>query len=169
MGTNEASQSMQQGTGKWWALVVCAAAVFAAAAVGGLFMRFSDRAWFDALRRPSWQPPDWLFGPVWTVLYTLMAFSAWAVFLRGRGPARSIALGVFGLQLALNAAWTGLFFYLELPGAAFAEIVALWCAIAATIALFARVSALAAWLLAPYWAWVTFAAALNFAIWRLNA
>jgi tryptophan-rich sensory protein len=157
------------GAGKWLALLVCVAAVSVAAVVGSAFMRAGDLAWYDSLRKPAWQPPDWLFGPVWTVLYVSMAASAWVFWLHVPREGRTVGLIVFGMQLALNAAWTGVFFYLQAPGAALVEIFALWCAVAATMAIFAGRSALAAALLLPYWGWVTFAAALNFAIWRINA
>jgi translocator protein len=98
-----------------------------------------------------------------------MALAAWLVWRRGGFAAQRRPLVIFLVQLALNAAWTPLFFGLHWPGAAFAEIILLWLAIAATVAAFARVSRLAAWLLVPYLAWVGFAAALNFTIWHLNA
>ncbi len=130
---------------------------------------FTPGAWYAELDKPSWNPPSWVFGPVWTALYATMGVSAWLVWReRGLSGARG-ALTLFDVQLALNAAWSWLFFGLQRPGLAFAEIVALWLAIVATLAAFARHSRPAAWLLSPYLAWVTFAAALNFAIWRLNA
>jgi len=139
---------------------------YAASAVGS---RFTDTGpWFQALRKPSFYPPDWLFGPVWGVLYGLMAVAAWLVW-RKRGFSRASApLGLFGVQLALNVAWSYLFFGARNPPAAFAEILVLWAAILATLVSFLRVSRAAGYLLVPYLAWVTFAAALNFSIWRLN-
>ncbi len=125
-------------------------------------------AWYAGLNKPAWNPPGWIFGPVWTALYTLMAVSAWLVWRDGGFRSRRRPLGLFVTQLALNAAWTVLFFGLHSPGIAFAEIVALWLAIAATLATFWPLNRPAAWLLAPYLAWVSFAAALNFALWRLN-
>jgi benzodiazapine receptor len=139
---------------------------FAAASFGGLFM---PGAGYAALKKPSWNPPAWVFGPVWTALYAMMAVAAWLVWKRGGFAAQRRPLGLFLGQLALNAAWTPLFFGLNNPGLAFAEIVLLWLAIAATLAGFRAVSRMAAWLLAPYLAWVTFAAALNFTLWRLNS
>ena len=123
------------------------------------------RSWYPALAKPAWAPPAWLFGPVWTLLYTAMAVAAWGVWQR-RGWSPPLALWL--VQLALNAAWTPIFFGLQKPGWAFAEIVALWLAIATTLMAFAKVARWSAWLLAPYLTWVTFATALNFAIWRLN-
>jgi tryptophan-rich sensory protein len=138
---------------------------FAAAAFGGPFM---PGEWYAALKKPSWNPPGWIFGPVWTALYTMMAVAAWLVWRQGGWSAQLKPLLLFLAQLALNAAWTPLFFGLHQPGVAFAEIVLLWLAIAATLTAFRPVSRAAAWLLAPYLVWVTFAAVLNFSLWRLN-
>jgi translocator protein len=138
---------------------------FAAASFGGLFL---PGEWYASLKKPSWNPPGWIFGPVWTALYTMMAVAAWLVWRQGGWGKPRKPLLIFLAQLALNAAWTPLFFGLHRPDVAFAEIVLLWLAIAATIAAFRRVSHAAAWLLAPYLAWVSFAAALNFTLWRLN-
>jgi len=109
-----------------------------------------------------------LFGPVWSVLYLAMAVAGWMVWRREGFSGAAAPLAVFGVQLALNVLWSGVFFGLRLPGVAFVEILALWAAILATILLFRRVSTPAALLLVPYLAWVTFAAVLNFEIWRLN-
>ena len=122
-------------------------------------------AWFASLAKPSWNPPPWLFGPVWTLLYITIAVAAWGVWKRA-GWNRAHAWWL--AQLALNAAWTPVFFGLHRPGLAAAVIVALWIAIVGTIAAFFKVERWTAWLLAPYLAWVTFATALNIAIWRLN-
>jgi len=138
---------------------------FAAAAVGGFFM---PGEWYASLNKPAWNPPGWIFGPVWTALYTLMAVAAWLVWKRGGFATQRRPLALFLVQLALNAAWTPLFFGLHRPGLAFAEMLLLWLAIAATLAAFRRVSRAAAWLLAPYLAWVSFAAVLNFTLWKLN-
>ncbi len=146
--------------GGW--LLLC----FAAAALGAFFM---PGEWYAALRKPAWNPPSWIFGPVWTALYIMMAVAAWLVWRRGGWRAQRRPLGLFLVQLALNAAWTPLFFGLHLPGVAFAEILLLWLAIAWTLAAFWRVHRVAAWLLAPYLAWVSFAAVLNFTLWRLNS
>jgi translocator protein len=142
------------------------ALTFAAASLGALFL---PGEWYAALKKPSWNPPNWIFGPVWTALYTIMAVAAWFVWRRGGWAAQRRPLLVFLAQLALNAAWTPLFFGLHRPGLAFAEIVLLWLAIAATLAAFCSVSRAAAWLLVPYLAWVSFAAVLNFTLWRLNS
>lgn len=140
----------------------------AAAGIGSALTVPSIPVWYQTLAKPSWTPPSWLFAPVWTALYIMMGTAAWLVW-RPRGwTGASLALGLFVGQLALNVAWSGLFFKLRMPGLAFVEIVVLWLAIAVTTWSFARHSALAAWLLAPYLAWVTFAAALNLSIWRMN-
>lgn len=138
---------------------------FAAAAIGGLFM---PGEWYASLKKPSWNPPSWIFGPVWTALYTMMAVAAWLVWQRGGFAAQRRPLSLFLVQLALNAAWTPLFFGLHWSGVAFAEIVLLGLAILATLLVFRPVSRIAAWLLAPYLVWVSFAAVLNFTLWRLN-
>jgi tryptophan-rich sensory protein len=141
------------------------AACFCASAVGALFV---PGEWYAGLKKPAWTPPNWVFGPVWAALYTMMGVAAWLVWKRGGFAAQRRPLLLFLLQLALNAAWTPLFFGLHSPRLAFVEIVLLWLAIAATLTAFRRVSRVAAWLLVPYLAWVSFAAVLNFALWRLN-
>ncbi|SCG37734.1 TspO and MBR related proteins [Micromonospora echinaurantiaca] len=160
----EISERNRHGARQWWALLGFAAAVFVAAAIGGLGVRGTG-AEYAALEQPAWAPPSWLFGPVWTLLYALIALAGWLVWRRvGFGA----ALVAWTVQLVLNASWTPLFFGAGRYGLAFAELVLLWLAIAVTVVLFDRVRRLAAVLLLPYWAWVTFAGALNFAIWRLN-
>ena len=149
----------------WLALAGWLLLCFAAASLGGIF---GPGEWYASLNKPSWNPPGWLFGPVWTTLYAMMAVAAWLVWRRGGFARQGRALTFFLVQLALNAAWTPLFFGLQRPGLAFAEIVLLWLAIAATIYAFRPVSRVALWLLVPYLAWVSFAAALNFTLWRLN-
>jgi benzodiazapine receptor len=139
-------------------LVLC----FGSAAIGAWFR---PGAWYAGLRKPSWNPPNWVFAPVWTALYAMMAVAAWLVWQRV-GLSRECAL--FLLQLALNAAWTWLFFGLKRPALALADIVVLWMAIGATLVAFWHVRSLAGLLLAPYLAWVTFATALNAAVWWLN-
>jgi|SRR5690606_6419969 len=139
-------------------------AVAVAALLGGLAASGSS-AEYAALEEPFWAPPDWLFSPVWTALYVTIAVSGWLVW-------RRIGLGrpliPFAIQLVLNAAWTPLFFGLGEYGLAAIEIIVLWFAIGATVWAFWRVHRAAAMLLLPYWAWVTFATALNVSIWWLN-
>jgi translocator protein len=124
------------------------------------------RSWYAGLSKPSWTPPNSLFGPVWTILFIAMAIAAWLVWRKVGLTA--VPMQLFLLQLLLNVAWSVLFFRLRSPGLAFAEIVVLWCAILATSIEFWNVVQAAGWLLLPYWIWVSYAAALNFSIWRLN-
>ncbi len=124
--------------------------------------------WYAALEKPSWNPPGWIFGPVWSALYVMMAVAAWLVWKQGGFATQRKALGMFVAQLLLNALWTPLFFGMHLPGVAFAEILLLWLAIAVTLILFRSVNRTAAWLLFPYLAWVSFAAVLNGVLWRMN-
>lgn len=124
--------------------------------------------WYAGLEKPWFNPPNWLFGPVWTALYAMMAIAGWLVWReRGLNGARS-ALALFGLQLALNILWSLIFFGLESPGAAFIEITALWAAVGATTVAFRRIKPLAGWLFVPYLLWVSYAAVLNGAVWWLN-
>ena len=154
-----------RGARTWWALLGFGAAVTAAAAIGVLGVSGTTDE-YAGLRQPDWAPPSWLFGPVWTVLYALIAIAGWLVWRKvGFGP----ALWAWTAQLVLNAIWTPLFFGAGRYGLAFAEIVLMWLAIGVTVALFRRISRPAALLMLPYWAWVTFAAALNFSIWQLNS
>jgi translocator protein len=135
---------------------------------GAFGSQFQPGAWYAQLEKPAWNPPSWVFGPVWTVLYILMGVAAWLVWDRHRGAAK-VALTLFVVQLVFNAAWSWLFFGLQSPGLAFGGIVVLWLLLLATTAAFWRERTVAGVLLLPYVAWVTFAMALNFAIWRLNA
>lgn len=136
--------------------------------MGSLATSAKIPTWYATLAKPAWNPPNWLFAPVWTTLFILMGVAAWMVWLRrGQAGARA-ALGLFAVQLVLNTLWSFVFFAAENPGLAMVEIVVLWLAIAATIWTFRGISMGAAWLLAPYLAWVSFASCLNFAIWRLN-
>ena len=124
--------------------------------------------WYDDLAKPAFNPPGWIFGPVWTTLYILMGIAAWRVSLAPPSPLRRSALIVFVAQLALNAAWSGIFFGLHEIGWALAELAVLWVFILATIVLFVRLSKLSAALLLPYLGWVTFAGVLNFTLWQMN-
>ena len=151
------------------ALAGFAALCFAVAAAGGAATATSVGTWYAGLAKPAFNPPDWVFGPVWTCLYVTMAVAAWLVWREQGFSAGRIPLVLFAVQLALNAVWSGLFFGLRAPGLAFADIVLLWIAILATLIAFGRVSTWAAALLVPYLAWVSFAAALNWTLWRMNA
>ncbi len=128
----------------------------------------STGGWFAELCKPSWNPPSWVFGPIWTLLYIMMAIAAWLVWRQGGWKLQRLALGVFLLQWLLNALWTPLFFGMHQLGLAFGEIILLWVVLALTAILFWQVKKSAGWLLLPYLAWVSFAMALNFSIWRLN-
>jgi tryptophan-rich sensory protein len=144
-------------------------ACFAAAGIGGAFTGQGLGPWYDSLDKPRWTPPSSLFGPVWTALYTAMGVAAWLVWRRAGWSGGRIPLGLFAVQLALNVAWSGLFFGLRRPDLAAFEIVILWVAILATLIAFFRVSRPAGVLMVPYLLWVSFATALNLAIWQLNA
>jgi tryptophan-rich sensory protein len=129
---------------------------------------FPPGAWYAELNKPGWNPPNAIFGPVWTGLYLLMGVAAWLVWSRDGFRGARLALSVFLLQLVLNGLWTVLFFGLRSPALAFADILLLLVAIGATMILFWRHTPLAGGLLAPYLAWVVFATVLNFQLWRLN-
>jgi tryptophan-rich sensory protein len=149
-------------------LIVAVLAVSSAAAIGGAATSSSVGEWYQALRKPSFNPPSWIFGPVWTALYAMMATAAWLVWMKRGFADAQLPLALFGLQLALNAAWSVLFFGLRNPGLALVDIGLLWAAILATLLAFRPISLPAALLLAPYLVWVSFAAVLNHAIWSLN-
>jgi tryptophan-rich sensory protein len=143
--------------------------VLLASSIGSFATVRAIPRWYAGLAKPSFNPPEWLFGPAWTVLYLMMAVAAWLVWKQGLGvPGVKLALIVFLAQLVLNSLWSILFFGLRSPLAGLVEIIVLWLAILATIFLFFRVSVPAGVLLFPYIAWVTFAAILNAAILRLN-
>jgi len=149
------------------ALVGWVALSFAAAAVGALASR-QAQGFYQELIRPSWAPPATIFGPVWSVLYLLMAIAAWLVWRQDGFRNAGTALGLFIVQLVANAIWSWLFFALHQGALASAEIVVLWFLILGTLVAFWRVRPLAGILLLPYLAWVTFATALCIAMWRLN-
>jgi translocator protein len=141
-------------------------AVSLLAGVVGLF--FSPGEWYQELRKPAWTPPRWVFGPVWTFLYIIMGMAAWRVWGHGGFRKRSLHLFLFFLQLLLNALWSWLFFGMKNPGAALVDLALLWVILGIMLPLFWKVEGMAGKLLVPYFAWVTFALALNFEIWRLN-
>jgi translocator protein len=148
----------------WLALAGFAAAVFVTAAIGGLGVA-GTVAEYNGLEQPAWAPPSWLFGPVWTVLYLMIGLAGW---LAWREVGFSRPLWIYTAQLVLNAIWTPLFFGAGQYGLAFLDIAAMWLLIGATVVAFWRVRRAAALLLLPYWVWVTYASALNLAIWLLN-
>lgn len=157
--------AIQQGAGLLVSIIVC----FGAAALGAAATSSSVSGWYQTIAKPSWNPPDWIFGPVWSALYLTMAVAAWLVWRRGGWTQARPAMMWFGVQLALNALWSVLFFGMQRPGWAFGEIVVLWLSIVATVFAFHRHTRAAAILMLPYLVWSTFAAVLNFSLWRLNA
>jgi tryptophan-rich sensory protein len=156
---NESLKSAWPGLAVW--LVLC----FAAPALGSAA---GPGEWYAQLQKPAWNPPGWVFGPVWTTLYTMMAVAAWLVWRRGGFATQRRALVLYLVQLGLNALWTPLFFGLRNAPLAFAEILLLWLAILGTLVAFGKAQRAAGLLLLPYLAWVTLAAALNFTLWQLN-
>lgn len=149
-------------------LVVFVGLCLAVGALGGWVTAASVTTWYPTIAKPSFTPPNGLFGPVWTALYVLMGVAAWRVWGRASRQARRGPLALFALQLALNLAWSVVFFGAHRIGGAVVIIVTLEVAILATIAAFRRIDGVAAALLLPYALWVAFAAVLNIAIWRLN-
>ncbi len=149
----------------WLGLAGWLGICFLAAAIGSLFL---PGPWFAQLQKPSWAPPNWIFAPVWSVLYAMMAVAAWLVWRRGGFTAQALPLTWFLLQLAFNACWSPLFFGLENPALALADIALLWIALFTALVFFWSADRVAGILLAPYLAWVTFATALNLAIWLMN-
>lgn len=140
-----------------------------AGVIGSIFTMPAISSWYALLVKPAVNPPAWLFGPVWTVLYLFMGVAAFLVWRNGwQNRHVKIALAVFALQLALNTFWSIVFFGFHSPGWALIEIVFLWSAVLGTIIVFAKISKAAAWLLVPYILWVSFAAYLNLSLWMLN-
>ena len=138
---------------------------FAAAWLGA---RHMPGEWYASLAKPSWNPPNAIFGPVWTMLYVLMAVAAWFVWRQAGFSGAGLALGLFIVQLVLNALWSYLFFGLHRPDLAFFDIVILWTMIVVVALLFWRACPVSGALLLPYLAWVSFASCLNFVLWRMN-
>jgi translocator protein len=151
-----------------WVLIGWLALCFAVAGVSSFFSAPAIPTWYAGLAKPTLNPPNSIFAPVWTILYALMAVAAWLVWKTRSSTCRRTGLRLFGVQLWFNLLWSWIFFNRHQIGTALIDIVVLWIAIALTIQQFTRMSRTAAWLMAPYLAWVTFATYLNFAIWRLN-
>ena len=153
---------------RWRPILIAAAAAVLVAGLGGAATDIGP--WYFALRKPSWQPPDWAFGPAWTIIYALTAIAGVKVWngLANR-PARLRAMGWFALNAALNVLWSELFFGLHRPDTAFYEVFPFWISIIVLIAIAWPVSRAAGWMLVPYAAWVLFAGILNLAVVRLNA
>lgn len=158
MTTNAAPRHRPLGL-LWFGLAAAVAALIGGLGVAGTAQEYGS------LNQPAWAPPSWLFGPVWTVLYIMIAVAGWLVW---RQTGWTMALSVYAVQLALNAIWTPIFFGFGRYGLALVDIVLLWALIVATIVLFWRTSRPAALLLVPYLLWVSFATCLNYAIWHLN-
>jgi translocator protein len=152
----------------WLSLLPFVVVCLAVAGIGALFTNSSVKTWYPQLHRPEWTPPNWIFGPVWTTLYLMMAFSAWLIWRGSSWSAARFALLLFAIQLVLNMLWSAVFFGMRRIGPAFAEILLLWMMIIATTVAFYSLSLLAAWLLIPYIAWVGLASYLNFRIWQMN-
>ena len=140
---------------------------FVASAIGAI-ASIQAKTFYAQLTQPSWAPPGWVFGPVWTTLFAMMAIAAWLVWRSGGFSSNRTALSLFLLQLVVNALWSWLFFAWHRGGLAFADIILLWILIVATIVTFWRVRPLAGMLLIPYLLWVSFAGGLNYAVWQLN-
>jgi len=153
---------------RWVALVLFLLASFAAAAIGGSATAASVREWYPTLAKPPWNPPSWVFGPAWTVLYTLMSIAAWRVWLQRDRPGAKLTLWLHGAQLVLNTLWSILFFGLQRPDLALIDILALLGVLVVMQLRLFRLDRAAAWMWLPYIAWVTFAMTLNKAIWLLN-
>jgi translocator protein len=154
---------------RYLALVGFLIVTFAAAGIGSAATFPSVHTWYPTLAKPSWTPPSWLFGPVWTTLYVAMAVAAWRVWRGLHGaPAATAVVVLFGTQIALNALWSILFFGMRRPGLALVDIVALWVLLVVILVRFWRADRISGLLWTPYVAWVSFATALNAAIWNLN-
>jgi len=148
-------------------LIVSIAIPLIAAGIGSFFTTKSIPNWYAALQKPAFNPPNWIFGPVWTILFIMMGIALYLVWTSGK--ANNAALWIFGIQLGLNVLWSILFFGMQSPLWAFVDIIALWLAILATIISFYSVSAIASYLLIPYILWVSFATILNWKIMVLNS
>ena len=153
---------------RWLGLLGWIGLCLGAASLGAWATTPEIDGWYRTLAKPSWNPPNWVFGPVWTTLFLMMAISAWLIWKPGGFRAAWRPLSYFMIQLGLNVAWSWIFFFAHAPGWAFVEILFLWVAIGVTTVSFFQLQKIAGWLLLPYWAWVTFAALLNFVIWRMN-
>ncbi|MCW3093202.1 MAG: tryptophan-rich sensory protein [Ferruginibacter sp.] len=137
--------------------------------VAGFFTSTGVNGWYADADKPPFNPPNWIFAPVWTILYIMMGLALWLVWKNsGKKLVKQTAIFLFSFQLALNFAWSFIFFYAHQPGWAFVEILLMWAIIMLTIIWFGKISPAAAWLMVPYIWWVSFAALLNFYIWKLN-
>ena len=156
--------TQEKASGLVASVLVC----FGAALLGNLATTSQVPTWYAGIAKPPWTPPDWLFGPVWSLLYAMMALSVWLIWLQAERRNAKMPLFWFGTQLALNSLWSVLFFGMQRPAWSMVEVFFLWLAILITICVFWPISRLAALLLYPYLGWVSFASVLNLAIWHLN-
>jgi len=152
----------------FWRFISSVVVCFSAAALGSISTASAVTGWYLTIHKPSWTPPSWLFGPVWTLLYLLMAISLYLVWSKGVTKKTKTALNLFFVQLGLNLIWSLLFFGLANFWSAYLEVVALWIFIFLTIKNFRKISSTAAWLMVPYLLWVSFASFLNLAVAMLN-
>jgi len=154
---------------KIFKLILSVAICLGAGAIGSLFTSSSIPTWYTTIEKPFFNPPNWIFGPVWTLLFIMMGVALFLVWNKGwQNKKVKIAMLIFGIQFLLNILWSIIFFGFLSPFYAFVEIIFLWLAILATIIYFYQISRPASWLLVPYILWVSFASVLNFFIWRLN-
>lgn len=151
---------------KFWQFIVCLLICEGAGGVGAIFTTPAIASWYATLTKPSFSPPNWLFGPAWTILFLLMAISLYLIWQSKEN--KKAALWVFAIQLALNILWSVIFFGQQQPFIAFIEIIILWLAILMNIIYFYRVNKTAGLLLVPYILWVSFASVLNYVVWQLN-
>lgn len=164
----EVTVGRNEGRRQWVSLLVWVAVCYGVSAVGAAVTMHAVETWYQGLVKPAGNPPDWVFGPVWTVLYMLMALAAWLVWTAGDGVARRRGIVWFCAQLAVNLLWSFAFFGARMPALGLADIVVMWALIVVTMVFFFKVRKKAGWLMVPYLAWVTYAGYLNWAIWRLN-
>lgn len=154
---------------KWAALLGFVVLAQVVGGIGAISTTSKIPTWYAELIKPAFNPPNWVFGPVWTILFLLMGIASFLIWQSDASiHEKRDAFAAYGMQLLLNVLWSVIFFGLQSPGVAFGEIIALWLAIAVTIKEFSKIYRPAAWLMAPYLAWVSFAAFLNFSIWILN-
>jgi tryptophan-rich sensory protein len=151
---------------QWPVLAAFVAANIAAAMTGGFFR---PGAWYASLSKPSWNPPNWLFAPAWTVLYAMIAYAGYVFWLSAPPEARALPIAIYAVQLLLNAGWSALFFGAKRMDLALIDAILMWIAILATIVAFYPYAPTASFLLVPYLLWVAFATALNYSLLRRNA
>ena len=150
-------------------LIIAVLIPLAVGSLAGYFTASSVTGWYTTLVKPSFNPPNWLFAPVWTSLYIMMGIALFLVWNSGAAEdVKRTAVTLFIVQLVLNFLWSFVFFYAQQPGWALVNIILMWISIFLTILWFGKISSLSAWLLVPYICWVSFATVLNFAIWKLN-